>query len=516
MPKLIGLLNRTRDPSDVFSKLRPTVRPTVLLDPPPGQAYEYLPLATGAKRVPKRLRSRFLRRHTPSSPSDADFSKEIAVAFFTSWSNSFTEIFSRAVVRLFELWCALLATGVNREGLHLLPAMWGSDWGPDYARYWLKPFSALPIEQLAATPQRELVKLIWRAQASDAQLRRYYNLSASLFARRTGPRCYKRAFVCDFTGMPWGHTLHPWSSVQMIAAHHGGEKQLANTQRVAVPRMRACSARGLARGGGRSGGLTGAYPLRGLSAAAAASATAAATVARQLAESSGGEGRHADDAAEAAAAASSQLVQLSTDVARRRGKGGGNTSPGPRPVLRPHTGAGRSADCPLNIVFADRRGRRKLSNIKELVELCSRWRPPPLPSGRPLIVNCSAHNFGIGLIASLPTLWRADVLVVSHGADVINGFGMHAGASVIEVMPVHQAGCPCDMYRRLYTYQGPTVLHYHLWSTNASRAVSTEPRKRGTYHSDLQVPWESLEVALRHVVRTGGRRSAYKFRRFPY
>ena len=39
------------------------------------------------------------------------------------------------------------------------------------------------------------------------------------------------------------------------------------------------------------------------------------------------------------------------------------------------------------------------------------------------------------------------------GADIINGFGMHAGASVVEVMPVHQKGCPCDMYRRMYTYQ---------------------------------------------------------------
>jgi hypothetical protein len=160
LPSLLRLLNKTRDPSDVFSKLRPTVRPTVLLDPPPGVAYQYLPLATGAKRVPRKLAPRFTRSHTPTA---SEFSKEPAVAFFTSWSNSFTEIFSRAVVRLFELWCALHGA---RDKLHLLPAMWGSDWGPDYARYWLAPFSALPVQPMAATPPRELVKLIWRAQVA--------------------------------------------------------------------------------------------------------------------------------------------------------------------------------------------------------------------------------------------------------------------------------------------------------------------------------------------------------------
>ena len=145
---------------------------------------------------------------------------------------------------------------------------------------------------------------------------------------------------------------------------------------------------------------------------------------------------------------------------------------------------------------------------------CGAWRPPP-PHAH-LSVNCSAHNFGVGLIASLPTLWRADVLVVTHGADIINGFGMHAGASVVEIMPVHQKGCPCDMYRRMYTYEGPVVFHYQLTSTNASRAVSTEPRKIGTYNSDLFVPWEALEPALAHIVAVGGRRPNYHFKRFKY
>ena len=92
------------------------VRPTVLVDPPAGAAYEYLPLATGAKRVPKKLRERFLRKQTPAAVAPEAYSAETAVAFFTSWSNSFTEIFSRAVIRLFSLWCTLVASGAASEG----------------------------------------------------------------------------------------------------------------------------------------------------------------------------------------------------------------------------------------------------------------------------------------------------------------------------------------------------------------------------------------------------------------
>ena len=547
LPQLMKLLNSTRDPSDVFSKLRPTMRPTVVVDPPPDTPYQYLPLATGAKRVPKRLRSRFLRTHTPSSPTH--FSSEVAIAFFTSWSNSFTEIFSRAVVRLFELWCALIATGVRREQLHLRPAMWGSDWGPDYAAYWLRPFSSLPVEQFAATPQRELVKIIWRGQATVEQFQRYANLSAQMMAKRVGPRCFRRAFVCDFTGMPWAHTLHPWSSVQMIAAHHGGTAQHEHTKRAVIPRMRACSNRLAA-----SASIAAAAVATGGGATRASSRRLAANPETKGSDASSRPGlgaadrearaaREASTAADDAIAAASTLVQLNsgrTGVTaeagaeplaihtvhrlgrNRRGAGTGtgtgantDTSAGPGSGTGIGTGGSRGAagGCPLNIVFADRRGRRKLRNLADLVQRCAEWSPA---ARRNLRVNCSAHNFGVGLIRSLPTLRRADVLVVSHGADVINGFGLHAGASVIEVMPVHQAGCPCDMYRRMYTYQGPRVFHYQMWSTNASNAVSTEPRKRGTYHSDLHLPWGSLQTALEQIVQTSARRRSYRFRRFPY
>ena len=37
-------------------------------------------------------------------------------------------------------------------------------------------------------------------------------------------------------------------------------------------------------------------------------------------------------------------------------------------------------------------------------------------------------------------------MVTSHGADMINAFALHSGASVLEVMPVYQAGRPECIY----------------------------------------------------------------------
>ena len=113
LPDVMRLLNRTRDPSDAFSLLRPYERPTAL--PPPDGPYDYLPIAVGARRSRGRRRPRFLVR-APAPPRNVTFSDDDAVVFFTSWSNSFTEIFSRAVVRwprssgaILAQFCAILA-----------------------------------------------------------------------------------------------------------------------------------------------------------------------------------------------------------------------------------------------------------------------------------------------------------------------------------------------------------------------------------------------------------------------
>ena len=218
--RLNAVLNKTRDPSDAFSRLHPTYRPTASVARP-GEPFDFLPLAVGVKRASGRKRTRYLFRHA-TGPTPEAFSPVPAVAFYTTWSNSFTELFSRAVVQLFELWCR---TAAGRD-VHLIPAMWGSLWGPDYARFWLHPFTAHPVEPMALTPPKSDVKLLWRAQANDAKFLSYRNHSEAIFGARSRPRCFQRAMVCDYTDIPSPRHARPWAAVQAVAAYHAG--QLAN------------------------------------------------------------------------------------------------------------------------------------------------------------------------------------------------------------------------------------------------------------------------------------------------
>ena len=118
-----------------------------------------------------------------------------------------------------------------------------------------------------------------------------------------------------------------------------------------------------------------------------------------------------------------------------------------------------------------------------------------------LRVACVAVSFRAGLVASAPAIRRTDVLVGPHGADMTNALGMHAGASVLEVIPVHTRGCPCDKFRQVFGMEPRTLHHYTAQSRNASYATSTTRPLAGTYNSDLYLPPAVLEAeaALRRA-----------------
>ena len=293
--RLNAVLNKTRDPSDAFSRLHPTYRPTASVARP-GEPFDFLPLAVGVKRASGRKRTRYLFRHA-TGPTPEAFSPVPAVAFYTTWSNSFTELFSRAVVQLFELWCR---TAAGRD-VHLIPAMWGSLWGPDYARFWLHPFTAHPVEPMALTPPKSDVKLLWRAQASDAKFRSYRNWSEALFDARSRPRCFQRATVCDYTDIPSPRHARPWAAVQAVAAYHAG--QLAKQPGQGDAAGPGAAGMGAA---GRSRGLrTRTDAPAPMPAPAAATAVAAAVVAAAATATATAT---ADTAATAAAAATTATM----------------------------------------------------------------------------------------------------------------------------------------------------------------------------------------------------------------
>ena len=61
-------------------------------------------------------------------------------------------------------------------------------------------------------------------------------------------------------------------------------------------------------------------------------------------------------------------------------------------------------------------------------------------------------------------------------------------------------------------YLNPNLLNPHL----NPHLLRIQARKKGTYNSDLLLPWEALEPALVHIVQAGGRRANYRFRTFPF
>ena len=173
-----------------------------------------------------------------------------------------------------------------------------------------------------------------------------------------------------------------------------------------------------------------------------------------------------------------------------------------------------STPCRLRVLFVIRQGRRRLSNLDELLDACASIQL--LPSKRrfgTLKVECTAHSFAGGIEASLPLLRTADVIIGPHGADLINALALHAGASVLEVLPVKRYGCPCLFFKYMFSSEPDKVFHYQAASLNATFASGPF---RKTFHGDVALPPSVMRSALGHIVNVGGRPSRYKFRRFEY
>ena len=113
------------------------------------------------------------------------------------------------------------------------------------------------------------------------------------------------------------------------------------------------------------------------------------------------------------------------------------------------------------------------------------------------------------------TLMQSNHLVLET-VEMVNAFGMHAGASVLEVMPVHRRVYPCDKFKHDFAMEPRALHHYTAQSRNASYATSTTRPHAGTYNSDLYLPPAVLEAALQHVIDVGGDPARYRFRTFEY
>ncbi|KAL1510630.1 hypothetical protein AB1Y20_006931 [Prymnesium parvum] len=164
----------------------------------------------------------------------------------------------------------------------------------------------------------------------------------------------------------------------------------------------------------------------------------------------------------------------------------------------------------VRVLFVVRATRRRVENLDELVGACARWRPRARADAPR--VECAARGLGAGVKSVVPLLRAADVLFGVHGGDLINGLMLHAGASVVEVLPLKRAGCPCETFKRVFASEPGKVFHYVAKSDNMS---FLRGRNRGM-HSDMVVPVEVVERALERVIHVQGDPRKYRFHEIRY
>ena len=400
MEKLNELLGNAKHPWEYARYLHPEARPTVRLSSEGN--YTYLPLIMFSGRAAALAGPSVLMTHTPS-PTPRNFSGVPALAYFSTWPMSFVESFIREATRLYEL------QSVLDQSPYLIPAMMS----PQFES-WVRPFtnqSIQPtIEPLAFFPDNlTFADQLVSGRAGPASYASYTQESLQYQAQRRGPRCFRKARVCDFTYPPPKPLIRPWLTMQAVVQRLG----LSDGQSV-QRHLRAC------------------------------------------------EGAH------------SRLSH------------------------------GRPGECPLRIIFALRRRRRKLTNVDELVSRCDSATFSVGDSLFRIRASCSAIELVGGLEQHAHLLAKTDVFISPHGADMINGLALHAGASVIELMPNGTRGCPCEMYQTMFTspLDGPAPFYYRLQpSTDANQAIM---RARRNYNMDISVPWEAIQNVLDIVTHVNG------------
>ena len=190
----------------------------------------------------------------------------------------------------------------------------------------------------------------------------------------------------------------------------------------------------------------------------------------------------------------------------------------------------------LRIVFVVRKGRRKLRNAEELAAACDVVTRVGSSDGvtagiiesarrtqSTLNLRCSTHSFGEGWARDLQHMRDTDVLVGSHGADLVNALAMPSGSSVVEARPflfvpiLRKWSC---FYADLCAMDGR--VHHYALQLGAVDTVGLEKlmaRYRAklsahhTWNSDMILPQRMLDRAVSVIVGVRGDAKAYVAKR---
>ena len=130
----------------------------------------------------------------------------------------------------------------------------------------------------------------------------------------------------------------------------------------------------------------------------------------------------------------------------------------------------------LRVLFVNRtrtKFSRSLANLPQLLKRCAQAKTREWPSGWRVV--CTAHEFGAGSLAEdVTAARRADVLVGTHGAGLINAFFMHRGAVLVEARPYRFEGPWPDRYFRSLTSIERDIFYLHFRGQRRSfRASAT-------------------------------------------
>lgn len=176
---------------------------------------------------------------------------------------------------------------------------------------------------------------------------------------------------------------------------------------------------------------------------------------------------------------------------------------------------GAGAPPVLRVLFVNRtrtKFSRSLANLPQLMLRCAQAKPREWPAG--WRVQCTSHEFGVpGRLASdIRAARRADVLVGTHGAGLINAFFMRRGAVLIEARPYRFEGPWPDRY-----FRGLSAIEQEIFylQISAGSAALSSPRPSDDVsvwdardHA-VHVPWRTLKDVLHAAMQINGSRSRY-------
>ena len=232
------LYGKAKAPQEVYANLKGWLRPSVVVGQPPPYTFTYMPLAFSAVRVidgnhtaqwqDGTFSQRWRRAHTVRSAPT--FSRQRALAFFSTWMWSYGEVWVRALPFVREI--------AAREHLErLVPALI-----PDALRSWYAPF-ARSVEPMAFWPSNSswasnsLAQRLYALRATEAELAEYDANARHMFETRDPKRCFDKALVCDlfsdFAPLPEAHlATRPWETMQAVLRHHGLHRHHASRCRL--------------------------------------------------------------------------------------------------------------------------------------------------------------------------------------------------------------------------------------------------------------------------------------------